>query len=59
MDGLVLIEGHRRGTFLPAVWETLADSREFLRHLKHKAGLPRDYWSDSIKIQRYTAESIP
>ena len=59
VDGLVLIEGHRRGTFLPAVWETLADSREFLRHLKHKAGLPQDYWSESIKIQRYTAESIP
>lgn len=59
VDGLVLSERRRRGTFLPAVWETLADPREFLRQLKHKAGLPQDYWSDAIRIQRYTTESIP
>lgn len=58
VDGLVIEEGHRRGTFLPAVWEQLPDVNEFLAHLKQKAGLPTDYWSDRIKVSRYTSISI-
>lgn len=54
IDGLVLIEKERRGTFLPSVWEQLPRSEDFLRHLKRKAGLPMDYWSPSIRIERYT-----
>lgn len=59
VDGLIIEEGFYRGTFLPSVWEQLPDPREFLRHLKHKAGLPPDYWSSRIRVQRYTTESIP
>jgi AmmeMemoRadiSam system protein A len=59
VDGLIIEEGYNRGTFLPAVWEQLPDPREFLRQLKHKAGLPPDYWSSRIRVQRYTTESIP
>lgn len=59
VDGLVLEEGPLRGTFLPAVWEGLPEPREFLRQLKLKAGLPADYWSEGICVQRYTVESIP
>jgi hypothetical protein len=58
VDGLILEEGDRRGTFLPVVWESLPSPREFLRHLKQKAGLPADYWSNSIRIKRYTTESF-
>jgi AmmeMemoRadiSam system protein A len=58
IDGLILSEGQRRGTFLPSVWSSLAEPVDFLRHLKQKAGLPPDYWSDSIRIQRYTTESF-
>lgn len=58
IDGLVLEDGRHRGTFLPAVWEQLPDAAQFLQHLKLKAGLPADYWSDSIKISRYTTESF-
>lgn len=58
IDGLILTESGRRGTFLPAVWESLADPREFFGQLKMKAGLPRDYWSDTIKVWRYTTASI-
>ena len=58
MDGLLLEEGSRKGTLLPAVWETLPEAEVFLRQLKLKAGLPADYWSDSLKVYRYTAESI-
>ncbi len=59
MDGLVLSEGMRRGTFLPVVWEQLPEPREFLRALKLKAGLPADYWSPTLRIERYTTESVP
>jgi len=58
IDGLILSDQDYRGTFLPAVWESLATPELFLHHLKLKAGLPKNYWSDTIKIERYTAEVI-
>lgn len=58
IDGLILEEGWRRGTFLPSVWEQLPEPNQFLRHLKQKAGLPPDYWSDTLKVYRYTTEII-
>ena len=59
IDGLILREGSRSGTFLPSVWEQLPEPREFLRRLKLKAGMDADYWSAQIVVSRYTAESIP
>lgn len=58
VDGLILRDRGHRGTFLPSVWEQLPDPREFLDHLKLKAGLPPGHWSDSIQILRYTTESF-
>ena len=58
IDGLILTSGMRRGTFLPSVWESLATPEEFLSHLKLKAGLPAGFWSDGIRIERYTTESF-
>ena len=58
IDGLILVEGRQRGTFLPSVWEQLPEPKQFLRHLKQKTGLAADYWSDTIKVYRYQAESI-
>jgi AmmeMemoRadiSam system protein A len=58
IDGLILEEGHRRGTFLPSVWEQLPEPEQFLRHLKQKAGLAPDYWSETIRIYRYRTEMI-
>ncbi|MGB2818986.1 MAG: AmmeMemoRadiSam system protein B [Burkholderiaceae bacterium] len=55
-DGVLLEAGHRRSTFLPQVWEQLPDARDFLRHLKAKAGLPADFWSDEIRVSCYTVE---
>ena len=57
IDGWVIQDGQFRGTFLPSVWDTLPDRGQFLGHLKQKAGLPPDYWSDTISIERYTTES--
>ena len=59
IDGLVLIEGRLRSTFLPAVWEQLPEPQLFFSELKRKAGLPTDYWSDTVTVQRYTVETIP
>jgi AmmeMemoRadiSam system protein A len=59
VDGLLLETGQHRGTFLPSVWESLPDRHSFWRHLKHKAGLPVDYWSDDVEVYRYTTEVIP
>jgi AmmeMemoRadiSam system protein A len=58
IDGLILEDGGQRGTFLPVVWESLKTPEEFLLHLKYKAGLPANYWSNSLKISRYTTESF-
>ena len=58
IDGLILEAAGRRGTFLPSVWQSLPEKKNFLANLKIKAGLPQDYWSDDIKVLRYTTESI-
>jgi len=57
-DGLILQDGKKRGIFLPVVWEQIAAPQDFLRHLKNKAGLPLDHWSDGLKVWRYTTESF-
>ncbi len=58
IDGLVLERDQERATFLPEVWEHIFDRREFVRHLKEKAGWPGDSWSSEIKVHRYTTESF-
>ncbi|ALG66533.1 AmmeMemoRadiSam system protein A [Beggiatoa leptomitoformis] len=58
IDGLIFEVAGHKATFLPSVWESLPTPDVFLRQLKQKAGLPADFWSDSVKAQRYTVESI-
>ncbi len=58
VDGLILEDRGRRATFLPSVWESLPKAVDFLRHLKMKAGLAPDYWSSSLKAQRYSVEEF-
>jgi uncharacterized protein len=58
IDGLILHEGDRRGTFLPSVWQQLPQPHDFLRHLKQKAGLAVDYWSPTLRVSRYTTLSF-
>lgn len=57
-DGLILQDGPNRGTFLPSVWESLPDPADFLVHLKHKAGLAANHWSDRVEVYRYRTESF-
>ena len=58
VDGLILEDGWARGTFLPAVWESLPEPRQFLNELKRKAGLPAHHWSKTLKVSRYRTESF-
>ncbi len=55
-DGLVLDHGGQRGTFLPQVWDTLPTAEAFLRELKRKAGLPRDFWDARIRLSRFSVD---
>ena len=57
IDGLVIALGDRRATFLPAVWESLAEPEVFVTHLKKKARIPADVrW---YQAWRYTTDAIP
>jgi len=54
IDGVVFEYQGYRSTFLPQVWEQLPSAREFMAHLKRKAGLPADFWAPGVRLQRYT-----
>jgi AmmeMemoRadiSam system protein A len=53
-DGVIFEYGYHQSTFLPQVWDEISDSEEFMAHLKHKAGLPPDFWDPQVKLARYT-----
>ena len=54
VDGIVFEYGPYRSTFLPQVWESLSQPRDFLAMLRRKAGLPGDFWAEDVKLSRYS-----
>lgn len=54
VDGLILAHGTHRATFLPQVWDSLAEPRDFVSALKRKAGLSSEFWSSQLSVSRYT-----
>jgi len=58
IDGLVLRDGTHAATFLPSVWESLTEPRNFLHELERKAGLPPGHWSPTLRFERYEALQI-
>lgn len=54
IDGVVFEFERYHSTFLPQVWEQLPDTKAFMAHLKHKAGLPPEFWDEKVKLYRYT-----
>ena len=56
IDGVIFSVGGRRSTFLPQVWEQLPTPVLFMAHLKQKAGLPADYWSPAVQVERYAVK---
>ena len=58
IDGIYLeFQGHS-ATFLPQVWESLPERRQFLAELKRKAGLPANFWHPDVRLSRYTVEKF-
>ena len=55
-DGVILTFGLRRATFLPQVWASLPDPRQFMTQLKLKAGLGADFWDDDMALARYSVQ---
>jgi AmmeMemoRadiSam system protein A len=53
VDGVTLEYGRHRATFLPQVWESLAEPSSFLDALKRKAGLPSGFWHPQMRFSRY------
>ena len=52
-DGLILEADGKRATFLPQVWEGIAEKKVFLQELLKKAGLPPDTRLGRCKAWRY------
>lgn len=57
-DGVLLEYGNHRSTFLPQVWEQLPDPRDFLAHLKVKAGLASDFWHPKLLLSLYRVKKF-
>ena len=53
VDGLVLTDGVRRSTFLPAVWAKIADPAVFLDRLLVKGGWAAGGWPTGLAASRY------
>jgi uncharacterized protein len=58
IDGVILEHAWHRATFLPQVWDQLPEPRNFISHLKHKAGLAADFWADDLHLSRYQVEKF-
>src|SRR3954464_484971 len=52
-DGIILEGDGRRATFLPQVWESIADKRQFLAELARKAGLSGEVRLGRCRVWRY------
>ena len=55
VDGLSIEDNGQKALFLPSVWEQLSDPKDFIRHLKIKAGLNPENWSDTLTAKRFIA----
>jgi len=55
-DGLILRQGTQRATFLPDVWASFPEAREFVRALERKAGIAS--WGASVEVFRYATTTF-
>lgn len=59
VDGVILVHGAHRGTFLPQVWERFESPEDFMDSLCEKAHLPRTAWRQlPLEIFTYQVESF-
>lgn len=55
-DGLIIEKDASRATFLPSVWESIANAKDFLLQLKKKANIPA--YETPTSAWRYHADLI-
>ena len=59
LDGVTILDGYRRATFLPQVWSKIPDPAEFLNHLCYKMGARPDLWrKKTLTVQVYQVEEF-
>jgi AmmeMemoRadiSam system protein A len=59
LDGVVLMDGIRRATFLPQVWEKVPEAEIFLGMLCRKMGAPSDAWrKKKLTVLIYAVEEF-
>lgn len=59
VDGVTLIDGRQRATFLPQVWDKLPDAEMFLAHLCQKMGASANLWRHKkLRVQIYQVEEF-
>jgi len=56
--GVLFTWAGRRSVLLPQVWGSIPDAADFLGHLKLKAGLPAQFWSDEVALHVFTCEEF-
>lgn len=56
VDGVILIDGYRRATYLPQVWEQIPQKELFLSSLCQKMGAASNLWQKKhLEVQIYYA----
>ena len=59
IDGVVLVDGSRRATFLPQVWEKVPEPEKFLALLCRKMGAAPDLWRrKNLSVLVYQVEEF-
>jgi uncharacterized protein len=59
IDGVLIKDGPRRATFLPQVWEQIANGEEFLSHLCMKMGAQPELWRQKhLQVFTYQVEEF-
>ncbi len=56
--GVVLSHADKQATYLPEVWQQVANGHEFVTRLKSELGLASDEWNDEIQIHCYQVQTI-
>ncbi len=58
LDGLRIEDQGRQALFIPSVWQSLPKPKDFVAHLKLKAGLTADHWSPTFQAWRFQAVEL-
>ncbi len=58
VDGVMIGDAHHQGLFLPSVWAQLPAARDFVRHLKRKAGLSFEASLEGFHAERFVTAHV-